>query len=390
MLSRPVITATIDTVLFETDQPEIVLARDAVGTTYLCALTGVDARGHHFVAVAVSGSRLTAFRSGNIDLREALVAPELDEHFSGYVAAESKSLTIRFECVEDVPESWLPEAGFVLNPVQHALPDAEIVRDSIAKRAAVIVCQLNPKESMGTTSKIDADRLAKCVSGFQSLVRHAITRPDKKTLKKTFAPAVSPVIQVFAFSPGSFRVHFESEGSSDLFGTSAVGAAMARIDELMELSSLPPDEVLGRLKKHRGHLVGAYHSMMKFIRDGGSPMSYRWADPGMSSAVGHSVTPTAAASMCAVLAVQTELSSVPVEFNGVFTTIQDTEEPYRWVAFDSDDKRRSGLVDEKSTGVLSGAIIKTQQYRLYCDERLVEKPGGKQALTLFLKDKKPI
>src|ERR1700674_1211020 len=99
MLSRAAVQVVIDTVLLETDAPDLLLARDIVGTPYLCSLVRVDFTGHLFLAVQISSNRLASLRSGQIDLRSVLAQPEMSMQYEGRLHRGSEENTIQLEAL---------------------------------------------------------------------------------------------------------------------------------------------------------------------------------------------------------------------------------------------------------------------------------------------------
>ena len=388
MLVALSVAVTIETVLFETDAPDLVLARDAVDGSYLCALTTVSARGHHFLAIQISDKRLASLRSGAIDLREALTKPETPLHLAGWLVPVQGEPAMRLEAVTDVPEEWLPAEGFFLsNFEEYETDNASVVDDALSKNRTVIVYSLNPPESRGLAPRIQADSLAKALSKWQALVRHATDKVLEKasnSLKRSFGPDVA-VLEVFSFSPGSFRVHLESKASPNLFGESPVDAALERIDELMELTEKGADAQLEGFKRNQGPFIAAFHNFMKLVVEQKSTVGYRWARPGMAKSSGHQITPVTAAAVCAILKTHKPLGEVEIQFEGRFTSVNGSVEPYSWIAYDTALRRRKGLLHEKAGSLLDGVTIKTETYGFICDQRLEETADGQQVLKLYLK-----
>src|SRR2546428_7226057 len=91
------LAATIETVLLETDVPDLVLARDVVGTLYLCSFVSRDRDGDRFLCIPVSSERLAAFRSGQLDLRSLLTRPETGAWFDGLFHSVEGRPTIELE-----------------------------------------------------------------------------------------------------------------------------------------------------------------------------------------------------------------------------------------------------------------------------------------------------
>lgn len=107
--------AVIQTVLLRTDAPELVVARDAVGTQYLCSLIDRTADGDRFLAIPISTTRLAQFRTGGKDLRSVLAESETGEHFDGWFRRVDGRPAIALAPLPRIPDDWLPDEGFFLN-----------------------------------------------------------------------------------------------------------------------------------------------------------------------------------------------------------------------------------------------------------------------------------
>jgi hypothetical protein len=387
MLAREEVGVVINTVLVESDLPDLLLARDRVETMYLCSLAAEDAHGFVFLAIKISSGRLAALRSGTIDLRRALLEPEIPVHYSGRYTDQARTSINLSALTEQVPEKWLPEAGLYLNVFYPAgVPDEEIVRDAISRNSPVIVCALDPPEARGAIKRMDADSLADYIAHFQSLVRHATKHSLKRLSKATRDSLPEDLfdLRVFAFSPGSFNVHFEAKDQANMFGSSRVGEALQQIDVLMELASRPAEEARAGFKaSNAGHVLAAYESLMKFAAHTAS-FSYRWCDPGMTTPSEKRVTPLQAATMVTVLEHEEAIKAEPFEFIGYFTSVNTDKKPFTWTARDDKGKVKRGQLAETASTVLNGVTIKTTQYSFSGEDRLVQPAVGRLAHRLFL------
>jgi hypothetical protein len=388
VLSINEVAVVINTVLLESDLPDLLLARDRVNTMYLCSLAKVDREGFLFLAVEISSSRLGDFRSGKVDLRTVLVEPEMGTHFTGRSPAERpESLTLAALTTE-VPEQWLPEAGFLLTVFESkGVSDDFVINEAQARNSPVIVCTLNPPESRGAEAKVNADSLADYIAHFQSLVRHAtkdsLRGLNRKRRKEILARDFFS-LSVYAFSPGSFNIHFGANDQADLFGLSRVGQALRRIDALMDLAKKPAEEARAGFRDNPGHAVAAYEALLKFATKAQTPFSYRWSDPGMTSPGGNTISTIQAAAMVAILEHEEALKSEAFEFSGYFTSVNTDKKPWSWTARDDDGHIKRGYLDAKAPAVLDGVRIKTQTYKFEGQDSLVQPTSGRLTHKLFL------
>ena len=374
--------AIIKTVLLRTDAPELVLARDACGRQYLGTLIDRSDDGDRFLVIPISPERLAQFRSGSKDLRTVLLSTETGEHFDGWFRRIDGQPAIELSGLSKLPQDWLPDDGFLLSDFYTKIDDSEVVREAINRNATVLVCQVDPPEAR-YEPRIDADRLTQCVSGFQTLVRQIVRKLARNLseVERTNLGLMPGALDVFQFSEGSFKIHFQAKQRPDLFGGSAVSNALVTIDELMRATSKPTDDALAIVRKNKGLVVGAYAKVLRFVADETAPLVYRWADPSMSSSSGAEVTPTAATALSAAIATEKLLESEIVVLRGRFTKIFTR---HTWTVINEKGRRVAGQVHEDYANVLSGIISETQLYDLTCEERLAETAAGRQSTKLFL------
>jgi hypothetical protein len=373
--------AVIQTVLFQTDAPELVLAKDLVGRQYLCSLIERNENGDQFLVVPISPVRLAQFRTGGKDLRAVLVESETGEHYEGWFKRIDGRPSIAIEPLRVLPDDWLPDEGFFLNQYYRHVEDSEVVREALARNTAVVVCALDPPEARDS-AKIDADRLLQYVGGFQALVKHVVNEINRKLPKTQRAQfgLVPGALQVFEFSEASFKIHFQAKHQADLFGSSQVGQALATIDELMQASGVPVEQGLETVRKNKGLVVGAYKKVLRFIASESAPLTYRWADPSMAGASGAVVTPTEAAAMSAAIEHEKDLESEIRVIRGRFERLVKGGS---W-AIMTEERRIVGEVHEDYPNALAGAVFENQLYDLTCEERVAETAIGKQTTKFFL------
>lgn len=388
MPSPDAIAATVETVLFKTDAPEIVLVRDTFESAYLCALVEVESDNYFYLAVKISNARLAAFRQGLYDLRTLLTEPENLPLFTGRMKPDAPKPTLLLEATESINQDWLPDPGFLLSDFSYVSSE-EVVTEAMRQNAAVVAYHLDPPESRDGLTRINADRLADWLEKMQVLATKA-TRLALRQLKTSKARLTqfgsAPArLQVYAFSHGSFTVHLASDAKADFVGRTAIAAGLKKIDELMALTQLPPEEALKKLEGNSGHVLAAFESVLDLVATQESPLEYKWAEPAMGRASGYRISPVAAKAMVAVLKTTAALKTEPLSFVGYFTSVNTDSAPFTWRAIDIDGKHRKGYVHEDSPNVLNGITIRDVLHTLACDERLEKGATGKTRETLYLR-----
>lgn len=379
------LTAYVESILFETDRPEVVLARDAAGTVYLSLLVSRDESGDRFLSVAASPSRLAALRTGTIDLRAALERGETGTAFAAQFAFVNDRPAITLEAIPEIPPTWLPKAGFVLSDFLPAVPVdmVSLANDAISKNSSVGVLELHPPEA-DAESVIDFDHLVDALRLFQGLLHHAYakaTAKAEKLEKLLMGGDGAAVIQVLpTFAKGSFRVHFQSKQRADLSGSTGVGIALTRLDELTGFIDNPAD-ALDVMKQNSGHVVSAYKALLHFVATEKTPLAYSWSEPGIQTPRRRHISVASAQKTYDILSAKTELASEEVEFTGTFSKL--TEEG-KWLLRSGKQQVR-GKIADGAGNLLAGVVYQTKEYRIVCDEKLEEKIGSKAKKTLYLK-----
>ncbi len=369
MPTAQTINALIERILVDIEGPEVILARDAIGTQYICALTSIEADGEHFLATPISSNRLSDISSGHLDLRAALSQSELALHYAA-VATGPNSLALE-RISSAIPEAWLPDEGLFLDRFIRARASEDVVKRAMSGNTAVVVCKIDSPNS----GKIDADLLGECLTGFQNLVRHAVKRTGQYSTEEH-------VLEVCAFATGSFEIHFESKHSADLFGNVALANGMRKVDELMQLVNLPIDQALTRIQDNRGHIIGAYAKVLQLISSLRAPFEYRWAEPAMPKASVKRIVPLEAKAIYEMLETREDLGTESRRFSGRFTKVDTNRNT--WSILTDDKKTYAGVAEDESD-LLTGITINSKIYNLLCEEYLEQRVShGKPNSRLVL------
>jgi hypothetical protein len=386
--------ATIESVLVEFDGPQLLVARDRVGTSYLCLLGPAEHNDEVFLCVPVSRSRLAALRMGMEDLRSVYTNPESVEYYEGTAeAGDSLNSTIlRLQQLEAVVPSAMPADGFFLTP---AAGETGVV-DSITARAlvlnrAVVRLSLKPVEAI-MAAVIDAQRLADALSSFQEMVRYAFRRaiarmPDD--IRSMMGDEGQYALEVFGVRYGSFEVHLRAKSAPDMFGKSGLGRALETLDDLTKDIEYPA-LALEAAKRNKGLVIHSFQSFLKFVAESGTPVEFSWADPATPEGRPHVVTPASAEALYALLTSREELSKEDVTHVGAFDRVAVSDGG--WTIKTPQGKEIKGrLHEDADSALLSGIITVTQLYELACEERVEETAGtGRHSTRLYLRYLRPV
>lgn len=379
--------ATIEEVLVYYDRPEIMVALDKIGTKHLCLLINADENEIKYLCAPVSYKRLRDFKMGNVDLRDIYTTPETGEmFFSVSKDFENKDLVLKniFFDHNVIDETWLPAPGFFLTFEQ--IPNIAVVQESCERSRAVIHLSLSPPETADGQVRIDTNRLTAALSCFQSLLKYSYKKSIsglRPSIRKYYEPPANYETEVFAFSPGSFRLHLQSKLHADMAGYVEIFRAMEKIDEIVGTVN-NPDSAIEVLKKNTGHLISSFKKFLQFIIEENTPLEYSWTTPQHKREFTSKIDIKTALPIYNLLLEKKELDREIKIFIGRFTGVH--VKTGHWSAHcDEDDKEYAGRLDGESKIDLHGITVSPQKYKLICEERIEgEIVTGKEKANLFL------
>jgi hypothetical protein len=95
------------------DVPQILTAVDATGTRYLCVLyDNSEDKGYKYLGVQLSENRLQSFISGQLDLRDAYLHPEVENALYIVDVKNETLMATEMSGAQDLNENMLPEVGY--------------------------------------------------------------------------------------------------------------------------------------------------------------------------------------------------------------------------------------------------------------------------------------
>ena len=365
-------TIYLKEILLYYDTPQLFVARDSVGTNYLCMLVEQNEEFDNFVCVQVSNQKLDNFCSGHIDLKNIFIAPEINRFYQTKVSDyQSNNFEIIVCDLESLPEIWLPDEGVYIN-LEKA--KSEILVESKERAKTIVYLNLNPPES-ANEPKINALSLSEALLRFQTMVKYAY---KKAILELPYAQRKHMNIQenylmdVFAFSRGSFKVKMQSQSYPNLFGETEVLKALQLIDQFVEnIDDI--DSSLELLSANRGHFANTYINFLKYIADSKNKLTYTWAFSSVDTPVTKQITSDQAQRLYEIFNQQEELKEETIELIGYFDKV---DEKYgKWRLVDQQKNTHSGELGEIEGLTLKGIVIGTRLYRLLCIEKIIEVVG---------------
>lgn len=365
------------------DGAQLFVAKDQLGTSYVCLLAQQSDESDTFLCVPVSLERLHDFTSGAVDLLSLIRASETEEAFV-VVAEQGDTRTMSATSVSprEIPVEWMPEPGLLLP--NEALSSDLVVEQARDRQRAIIHCSLNPPEAK-QEAKIAAERLAQAAKILQRVVKHAYRKSlrdmDPHT-REAIGEANNYELEVFAFSPGSFTLHMQTAAPADMWGYSPIEKALRIIDAMTEHVG-SAEEAVQIIAGYGGHVATSYKDLLQFIVTNKTPLSYSWSTPQSTRACASSISESQAEPLYQALAAREDIGVESKTLVGVVTKADSDYGHWRMLV---DDERRdySGQSDPHALS-LSGVEIGAR-YEFVCDERLSEERGtGRESTVLHLK-----
>lgn len=353
----------ISQILVYYDFPEIFLAKDNVGTNFLCLLVDANEDTTLYISTAISQSRLGAFINGQVDLRDIYLNPEINE----WLIFHQVDDVIKAETWKEefLPEEYLPEPGFVFQ--KQLQGDELILNETIEKNNAIV--HLAVSDSNDNYS-IDADNLGDIVKLYQVILENsfkkALMQHNYKDKKSVFIPP-NYKLRAFASSYSSFNLHFYSTAQIDLFGNSIIEFGLSKFDEITG-DFANEEDFINSLRTVKGHTISSLKKLVKKLIDNEIKIKHKWFAPNQEKVHLTIIDKAKAQKIYDILNLAEELAEETKTFIGYF--VQVDVEKGTWRIYNiEDEKEYSG---EANGDVLQGVTVKTRNYKIVCQEIIEE------------------
>ena len=368
---------TISQVLVYYDIPELFLAKDEVGTNFICLLAIYEDDDLLFVCTAVSSVRLMSFINGSTDLREIFKNPETGQFFQ-FSKLEGSYIEADFWEITELPEELLPEQGFKYQ--KEVAENNLILSETIEKNNAIIHLAVSDEHN---NYSIDADDLGDVVKLYQTLIENsykkAISTSNLKN-KKFLSIPQNYKLRAFASSYSSFNIHLCSVGQVDLFGNTLIEMALVKFDELLQDFD-NQDEYILSLRSVKGHTVSTFKKFVKKLIDRNLKVKHKWYSPAQDIVHFSIIDQPKAEKIYEILTLTEELGEERKEFKGQFVQV-DVEKGTWRINNIEDNKEYSG---EAESNLLQGITVETSTYKLECLEIIEElKVAEKEKIKYIL------
>jgi hypothetical protein len=377
----------VETLVFY-DKPELFIAQDKIGMSYVCILVEIAGEADTYLCVPVSEGRRRQLLAGDLDLRQVFEAPETEEAYAGLaIEGDMRRIQTRLIPIAEIGEAWLPATGIFLEP--EPLFSNEVVTEAHRRRRAVVDLTLRPPESWAESS-IAVTHLSQGLRLFQSLIanayRKALRRLDSAT-RTVISGSENYELQVLGTSPGSFTVHMQAAIPADLVGYSQVAKALEIVDRISLVVDDPP-QALNLVAEYGGHFAVAFKRLLLFIRETDTPVAYEWSMPGREDSTKREIATRFAGPLYDVLAERLEIGMEQVRLEGTVSKVDVDTRTWRIVDEESGHPHSGACAPGVS---LAGIVIKEQRYEFICEEQLEEEAAtGREYTKLYLTSWRPL
>jgi hypothetical protein len=376
-------TASLHHTLVYYDGPELFLARDKFGVSYVSLAVPKDQK-VFYASVPLTSEDVSALFGGESRLREIIVRNALEAwYLSDPLLDGFDQFNLSLQD-ETFPENFLPSAEFDL---AHWLPEpSELAHLALSRGRPVVGIRVDPPEAH-ESGRIRTNTLAALLIEFQKLVRYAKRNIYNKTSVNQHDHSLDLSLNTLAFGQGSFRIYFESAGQPDLFGGNDVEVSLALINEILETPS-NTDLVVERIRNVRGHFVSSLKRMLEILEVNETFIEIDWAKPG-STISQIKISRSAVKPLLERLNATEALSKELRRFEGQFLRVDVKSGSWRLKTLPEEDEFYGNC--EQPHDLLAGVVIETGTYSIVCEEKIEENiVTGKEKHLLTLVEIKHI
>lgn len=353
----------ISQILVYYDMPELFIATDEVDTFFLCLLLEVTENSPNYLSTAISSNRLSSFIKGEIELRQILIEPEINEWYSFDI--DNESIIAERIDFQNFPEIYLPEPGFYLN--NEILDNSNIVEEVVQKDNAVVHLAISDEKD---DFSVDTDDLGDIVKLYSVMLENSFKKglvEHKIKEKKALIIPINYKLRAFAASRASFNIHLYSKSQKDLFGNCMVEYGLEKIEQILT-EYANDEELISSLKSLKGHAISSFKKILKKILNEKLKIKHKWFAPNQKEVHFKVLDTVKAQKIYDILNKSEELTEEIIELIGVF--VQADVERGTWrIKTTNEDKEFSG---EATSEELRGITLDTVTYKLVCQEIIEE------------------
>ena len=260
--------------------PRLLSCKNQANKIFLALWVDEEEDSDLWLYMLVSPERLQIIRTGQISLNQAFADSELNYLYELSFSYTDKRWSSKEVLVEEIDEDCFPSQDSFLNCEIKNLPQITSQRASwaaIEKIREVLHLVLEPSSEY--PHEFPSLELGKVLSAFQLLVTQLKVVSGEALKLKLREIAKKSELNVFATSPGSFRVEFASSLLEvDAFGNSFAGDA---IEELFKLIALGSNTVLLQdfMSRMDKQTPVKYRLFLQALLSSGTGLKLEWGSP---------------------------------------------------------------------------------------------------------------
>ena len=324
--------------------PQLFIAMDAIGTSYLCLTYDVDAKGVlKCLSADISKDRLNDFITGHLDLRSIFLEPEL---FVYDVEVKGEEVEAK-KRDEDLEDTMLPDEGYFLNFAQRE--NYEMICASREERRTIIRLAFNHETNNHT---LPVDVMTKSLHDFQAIISKAYHKLYKN-VDENYAN-----LNVRAAIAASFDLEFVSNEETDLLGGSKIADTLGMIQPLFSDNDDDVADCLVFFKNAQSN----YKSLVKTLSENSVSFKCKWVDSSLELKV--SECPVSTNRMIGLYSLASSLEQMEdttETFEGYFFMANTRSGDWK-IKTNVGSRPKSGKCYERS--LLNGIILYDQMYRV--------------------------
>ena len=326
----------ISQILVYYDMPELFIATDEVDTNFICLLLEVTENSPSYLSTAISANRLSSFFKGQLELRQILIEPEINDWYAFNI--DNESIIAERTDIKNFPEIYLPEPGFYLN--NEILDNSSIVEEVVQKDNAVVHLAISDDKD---DFSVDTDDLGDIVKLYSVMLENSFKKgliEHKVKEKKALIVPMNYKLRAFAASRASFNIHLYSKSQKDLFGNCMVEYGLEKIEQILT-EYANDEELISSLRSLKGHAVSSFKKILKKIIDEKLKIKHKWFAPNQKEVHFKVLDTVKAQKIYDILNQSEELTEEVKELIGVF--VQADVERGTWrIKTADEDKEFSG------------------------------------------------
>lgn len=346
------------------DVPQLFVALDAVGTSYLCLTYDIDEAGVlQCLSANISKDRLNDFFTGHLDLRKIYLEPEL---FIYDVCVNGDEIDAKIRLAQ-IHDCMLPNEGYFLDYSQRENHD--MILTSREEGRTIIRLAFNYETC---NHAIPSSVLTNTIHDFQSIL--------SKACKKIYKKQEDNEAKLLVRAPlaASFDLELMSEEPTNMFGGSKVANTLELIKPLFSDND---DEVAGCLSLFKD-IQTNYKSFVKQLFESNVSFRFKWVDPSIETLVSECpLSKERIPSLYDLASRFEELDETNEIFEGRFF-MANTKNGAWGFQPQTENRQKKGICYERT--LLNGIVLNNQTYRISCTVRPSRNPNTGKISHAFI------